>query len=156
MGTRVEHTYNRRNRDALEKQLREFERSVVAVGYPSPSPKHKGALISVAGLAIVHEFGSEKQNIPARPFMRQTVKHTEAERPKKIAQFYRAVKRGRIKAKDALKALGVWYEGEIQRTIDRGNFAPLSPATIAQKRSSKPLIDTGELKRSVTSKVERK
>jgi len=55
-----------------------------------------------------------------------------------------------------LRLAGVFLEGKIKETIQRGRseWPPLKPATIKRKKSSKPLIDTGKLLNSITSKVE--
>jgi len=55
----------------------------------------------------------------------------------------RATRRNSIKLRD-----------EMKRTITRGvpEWEPLSPKTIARKGSSKPLIDTGDMRNSINQK----
>jgi len=57
---------------------------------------------------------------------------------------------------EILRIVGAFLEGQIKQTITRGRaeWPPLSPETIKRKGSSKPLIDTGKLRNSVTHKVE--
>ena len=41
----------------------------------------------------------------------------------------------------------------MKNTFTTGSFTPNKPATIKRKGSSRPLIDTGHLRQSITSKV---
>ena len=60
---------------------------------------------------------------------------------------------GKVSPFDGLSKLGVSYEGEMKKTFLVGQFIPNKPATIKRKGSSRPLIDTGHLRQSITSKV---
>jgi len=55
-----------------------------------------------------------------------------------------------------LRKAGVFLEGAIKQKITQGDpsWPPLKPETIKRKGSSKPLIDTGKLRASITHKVE--
>lgn len=57
---------------------------------------------------------------------------------------------------EILKKAGAFLEGAIKETITKGRseWPPLKPETIKRKGSSKPLIDTGKLRASITHKVE--
>ena len=49
--------------------------------------------------------------------------------------------------------LGAGIEGQLRQSITDTNAPPLSPATIARKGFSKPLVDTGNMLNSVASEV---
>ncbi|WP_290597045.1 MULTISPECIES: HK97-gp10 family putative phage morphogenesis protein [unclassified Archaeoglobus] len=55
-----------------------------------------------------------------------------------------------------LSLVGAFLEDQIKKTISHGRaeWPPLSPETIKRKGSSKPLLDTGHLRDSITHKVE--
>ena len=60
-----------------------------------------------------------------------------------------------------LREVGAFLEGKIKETITKGRpeWPPLSPETLEARRkkgrfSTKPLLDTGHLRNSVTHKVE--
>jgi hypothetical protein len=53
-----------------------------------------------------------------------------------------------------LAKLGIVAQGDIQGEITSLMTPPNSPVTIALKGSSKPLIDTGEMRGAVTWKVD--
>ncbi len=57
---------------------------------------------------------------------------------------------------EILRKAGAFLEGAIKQTITEGRseWPPLKPETIRRKKSSRPLIDTGKLRNSITHKVE--
>lgn len=107
-----------------------------------------------AEIGIVHEMGSEFLNIPARSFLRKPLE----ENRKELVQFSES-KKQLIADGEVVKffeLLGIKAESIIQKAFATGGFgkwAANSPRTIAKKGSSAPLIDTGELRKSITSEV---
>lgn len=106
---------------------------------------------SLVDIATVHEFGSEDGHIPQRSFLRAT-------HDKKIKENQALL--NRLKSKllkedpdKILNILGSVIQGQIVEAINNGIGPELKPQTIKRKGSSKPLIDTGHLKASVTFEV---
>lgn len=155
-------TFKYRDLGAKKKMaaFKELSELAVVVGYPGDGPMHASAdgeksNFTVAQLAVVHEFGSPVNNVPARPFMQQTWWRNRHETKKKsLMAFYMAIT-AHWSPKQALQNLGLFYEDKVRDTIDNGYFRPLKQATIEAKGSSKPLIDTGDLRRRVATKVVR-
>ncbi len=58
-----------------------------------------------------------------------------------------------VRADDVLTGLGAMTAGRIQDYLTKMTFPPLSPMTIKRKGSSKLLIDTGQMRDSITWKV---
>ena len=50
----------------------------------------------------------------------------------------------------------MFVRGLVQETIKEGEFSPNAPSTIKKKGSDKPLIDTGHMRQSVMTVVDRK
>lgn len=119
-----------------------------AVGLPG----NVGLAPTLAERAATQEYGSRDGKIPSRPFMRQAfdgnTKRIEQHMNNEIA----AVIDGKYGPKQALSRVGEFFVGVIKSTIRRGDFKPLKPATILRKGSSRPLIDTGEMRNSITHK----
>lgn len=147
------------NKKRLEKYLRLMERSYVNVGLPGQnSPQAvdsdgNPAGMTVAQLGVIHELGSPARNIPPRSFMGQTQAKNWDSLKKNTKGVSKLVLNLRLHPQRALMLLGNWYEGRIKHQIKNGYYIPLKPATIAKKKSSRPLIDTAQMRNSVTHQV---
>ncbi len=143
----------------IKKDLRGLNSYAALVGIPSTAPRpvdretKKPLAINMASLALIHERGSAANNIPARPFMKQTRQRAEGRFARLLRRLYKQVVDGKVRPFDGLSKLGMAYEGEMKNTFTTGSFTPNKPATIKRKGSSRPLIDTGHLRQSITSKV---
>lgn len=113
-----------------------------------------------ATIGFKHEFGVVSQKIPARSFLRMPIKAKlneyikESEKLNKEA-FEKSVKEGRLF--QYMKLLGILGERCVLDAFETrgfGKWKPNAPSTIAIKGSDSPLIDTGELRKSITSSVE--
>lgn len=128
----------------------------VRVGIFGNKSSRKGeGVITNPELGAIHEFGSSDGKIPARSFLRMPIeKEGKTIVAKTINASLRHMLRGDIKS--VLVNLGIECENAVQRAFSTrgfGSWAPDSAVTVALKKSSAPLIDTGQLRRSITSKV---
>ena len=145
--------------EEIERQLRIFEGASVLVGFQEGSKtkvqtkrdRQKEGGKSMPQIAAENEFGTNK--IPARPFMRTSFDENIANINKLITIQYKKVQDGKEDANQALTKIGVIMVGLIQQKIRSIVSPPNSPRTIAIKRSSKPLIDFGQMIQSVREKV---
>lgn len=108
--------------------------------------------LSLLEIAIVHEFGGG--HVPARSFIRATVDAKRAEILKLQVALAQQVLLGKITPDQALSQLGAKVAGWMKTRIAEGIAPPLSEATIKRKGSSVPLINTGQLRSSITHVVE--
>ncbi len=112
-----------------------------------------------AEIGLVHEFGSEGANIPPRSFLRLPL---EEKRRELMKAFATNTARAAIESGDYKKVfqvLGVKAEEIIQEAFASGGFGrwpALKASTVAMKGSSAILIDTGQLRRAITSDVVKK
>lgn len=114
-----------------------------------------------AQIGFIHEFGrlQGKPKIPARSFIYMPLslflgKKLEDKQSTSKEEFEKAIKTG--KAENFAKKVGIVAEEVIQEAFETsgfGNWEPNRPSTIKRKGSDKPLIDTGELRRSISSEV---
>lgn len=145
---------------AMVERLRAFAQSkrTVRVGILSDAPKkeREGATgkLSLLEVAIIHEFGAPAANIPARSFIRATVDEHAADIAKLQRVLGAQVVAGKLTEEQALSALGAKVAGWVQARIAAGIDPALAPETVKRKKSSKPLIDTGQLRSAVTHVVE--
>lgn len=124
-------------------------------------PKSKAVSnLTNAALGAVMEFGSVSRGIPARSFLRMPITR---EAKKIMAEAGADPAGARQMAQDGTKKLlltrlGIACENAVQRAFGSRGFglwAPDDAETIRRKGSSMPLIDTGQLRRSIASKVDK-
>lgn len=111
----------------------------------------KGKGVTVLQVAVSNEYGTGK--IPARSFVRSTYDENKRKWTEVTKRIKDQILLGKITALKGLKKIGVIIEEDIRKKIRTGDFAPNTAATIARKKSSKPLIDTGQLLQTIKSKV---
>lgn len=123
----------------------------VAVGVLSSMVGKGHGGTTLYDVAAANEFGTS--SIPERSFLRGTI---DAHRGKIVA-FCRKqaieVVRQDISVDVALGRIGLFVQGLIQQRIAAGIPPENAESTIAAKGSSKPLIDSGQLRASIAYEV---
>lgn len=120
----------------------ERHRPSITSGSPNP--------ITMSSLAATHELGL---GVPKRAFIEPSL---IANRKKYLAYAGRQITpiiRGRQSLNNAWQGLGVMAVADVQKYMVTATFTPLAPSTIARKGSSKPLIDTGQMRQTITYRV---
>lgn len=140
----------------LTARLSKLTRVGVYVGVPAGKasrPRRDGKTeLNNAELLYIHTNGSPLRRIPARPVIEPALK---ANRGKIMEQYNKAVlaaSRGNdTELSAALIRTGLAGQNAARDwfTNPRNGWAPNSPLTIARKGSSRPLIDTGTLRKSI-------
>ena len=138
--------------EKLEGKIAELKGLSVVVGITAKSNARSDELTN-ADLAMIHEFGSQAHNIPERSFLRKPLINN-AEAVANLAKT--AIGKfiaGEISLEAALGYVGEEAKGISKEAITDGITPALKPATIKRKKSSKPLIDTGQLLNSITYEI---
>ena len=126
--------------------------SKVAVGYFANQGNHAGRRpITLGNLAAIHEHGTSR--IPARPFVAPSLRKNRGKYLKLAGKQIAPCILGRQTTSNVWHLLGAEAVKDVQDYMINGTFTPLKPATIKRKGSSKPLIDTGQLRQSITYQV---
>lgn len=99
--------------------------------------------------------GRSYPEIPARPFMDFAKEIFDRVFPKLMRRYMPGYLAGVVSVDDFLAVIGSRAKAAVQEAITNGDYAPLSPKTIAAKGSSVPLIDTGTMLRTVTFEIRR-
>lgn len=127
-------------------ELRAFFRFTedVLVGYPKQStgPKKHHSGHTMATIAAFNELGHDA--VPPRPFMRQGAMIARQRRGLLVPHLRRAIM-GRFHGTKFMLTAGYFLKGAILTAVERQNFAPLHPLTIAMKGHDTILIDEGEM-----------
>ncbi len=135
----------------LKRQAHRGPHVKVGVLGPDAEAAHADDNLTVVEVASFHEFG--RGNNPERSFIRSTFDGNRKAYATMMRKLADKVITGKMQPKMALGVVGMKVQSDIQKRIETGIAPPLKAATIARKRSTKPLIDTGQLKNSVTYQV---
>jgi len=150
--------------DDIVNSVRSLTQKEILVGIPmatanrEPEPGEKEPPPDNATLGYIHEFGSPAENIPDRPFLIPGVRDAVDQIVNRLSRAAVAAVDTKQEVVDAqLNAAGLIAQNSVRAKITGGPFTPLSPKTIQKRRSRKPprtgikpLLDTGQLRRSVT------
>lgn len=153
----------------IRQELLEAKKSHVAVGWPSESPKTRESHDSILGMsnvqvATANEVGSApgvRPKVPARPMVAETMRRIELPAKKLTADLLKMVTEDKMTVRAALGRIGRYAQGEVKKSIRMpagGWKAENAKTTIALKSkkgkvSDIPLVDTGNLFKSVTYAV---
>lgn len=131
----------------------------VLVGIPESKDERDDGDIGNAAIGYINENGSPAQNIPPRPHLKPGVKSVEPDfLPHLKAAAQKALEGNAEGAVASLDRAGTVAANGVKRYITITGFTPLADATIANRlrrgrSGNKPLIDTGEYRRSITHVV---
>ena len=151
MATKViDKGYNR-----IRQQMALMEDARVNVGILAGETYPDDPSITVPEIAVVHEFGSTKRNIPERSFLRSTADDKRIKYRRILRDGMISIMEGTATTKGVLDNFGKIVVGDVQRKITAIKTPPNMPATIkAKKGKSNPLIDEGTLRSRIKSEVE--
>lgn len=132
---------------------------VVEVGVPAD----KGAFVyraegGVGGAPLIlvasaNEFGTSDGRVPERSFLRSTVDEERDRFTEILTRGIGQVIDGKKTPQEVLDKLGLDAVARVQRKIDNLKEPPNAASTIRKKKSSNPLVDTGQLKQSIIHRV---
>lgn len=108
-------------------------------------------------IGIVHEFGSEKANIPPRPWLRGGIDFQAREIQALFEKFSKAIYEGKMTVDRALGLIGAKAAAGVRAYVTGpGVPPPNAPSTLARKEAKgtrrgkvKALVDTGRMIASV-------
>lgn len=115
-----------------------------------------GKKYSEAHELYIQSHGSPLWHIPPRPVLEPSVEANKERIAKQLANASKAALKGDEMKRDAsLEKAGIIAENAAKRWFENpeNNWPPNAPATIQQKGSDKPLIDTGEMRKAITHVV---
>lgn len=146
---------------SLERAVRDLVKNQVLVGVPAegadrkPEPGEKSPP-SNAQVGYWMEYGAPEANIPARPHLLPGIERAQAGITRALGDAGLAAVFGDRGAVDqGLNKAGLVAQNAVRREVTDGAFAPLSKRTIQRRQAkgrtgTKPLIDTGQYRRSLT------
>ena len=105
----------------------------------------------VAQRAAFNEFGTE--HIPSRPFMRTTFDGNVRKYQDMARRRVGVAIDGKTAPATVLVPIANQMRNDLIRSIQQWSDPPNSPETVRDKGAANPLVDTGEMMRSVEIKV---
>ncbi len=135
--------------EELERIGKQFGRGPngVKVGLPKGSNDYPDGT-SVIMVGTIHEFGSDKMNIPQRSYLRSTVVEKKRDYKDMFRKLSYKIIQGNTTVKKALGIIGLQVQTDVQDKITDLDSPPL------QYREGNPLVDTGHLRQSITYEVD--
>ena len=143
----------------ISKTLNDLKKIDVLVGIPQKESSRPDDEKTNAELLYFHTHGSPLQKIPARPVLEPAIEYNKEEISRYLGEAIKNGLDGNIdNANNALNKAGLKAQKSAQEwfTNPANKWAPNSPLTIRLKGSDKPLIDTGELRKSITYVIRKK
>lgn len=107
--------------------------------------------LTVEEVAAFHEFGL---GVPERSFLRGWLDENKEKVKEALERMAEATVRGKYSKEQALELLGQKFVGSIQERISNRIPPPLADSTVKKKGSDVPLIDTGQLRASITYRTD--
>jgi hypothetical protein len=147
---------NKKFQEFIERLIA-IDRTQVFIGVLSSGKAQEShGLATQVDVATWNEFGvtiDGVEHVPERSFLRATIDLKHAEITKRAATELGKVFTGKQSVTDAYERIGAAAVGIVQDRIAAGIAPDNDPATIERKGSSTPLIDTGQLRGSITYEV---
>lgn len=156
----AQQTRVRANLSKLDDMMKQFGTNFIArvgiLGARAGATHDTESGMTNSQIGVIHEFGSETNNIPARSFLRMPLETRQEDLLEALdsATVKKLVEAGEIEK--VYKLLGIHAEGIVKdafRSSGYGNWPPNTPETVKKKGSSRPLIDTTKLMGAITSDV---
>lgn len=136
------------NADAMLNKIKDrFKKSgKVKVGFPAGKQSQE-----ILERAVYNNFGT--RDIPERNFMQLGISQNKRSIEAASSRIAKRIVTGTITPNQGINQLGLYGVGLIQKAITDLSSPANAASTIEAKGSSNPLIDTGEMRQSVTHEV---
>ena len=137
-------------------RFREIGKPKVYIGVPtSKNGMHEGG-INMATLLALHVLGAPSRGIPQRDPLRPPLIANAQRYSDLLALGLKNALANGTDPKLVYEKIGIVATNDVKDYFVTGNFKALSEKTIKAKGSSKPLIDSEELRGSITYEVRNK
>ena len=144
---------------AVQKSIKELKKIDVLVGIPQEEAGREQNDITNAELLYIHTNGSPANNIPPRPIVEPAIQDSKEEIGTLLKEaILKALEGDTDGAMAGMERAGTQGENAVKGwfTNPKNGWAENAESTKKKKGSSKPLIDTGQLRKSITHAVKKK
>lgn len=156
----------------IAERLDRLAKMHLLVGIPADRESRSGEPINNAALGYVHEVGKPKLGIPARPFLRPGLRKAKDAMHPHLGQALHDALHG-DDPRPGMERAGMIAVSSVRNRFVRNDWPPIQEASIASRlrrrgmtgkslkraldkypRPPKPLVDTGQLRNSITYVIE--
>lgn len=144
----------------LASYLEPLDEYYFEIGVISQTTKRKATVeITNAEILFINEHGSPLQNIPARPVLQKTIEWAKSgflkDEYSKAFEVYLSSSFNLKMFEKSLKQTAVRIQTHAQELIyvNDGTFQDNAPSTVKKKGFNHPLLQTGQLARSITCRL---
>lgn len=151
----------------FKESIKALQSSQVMVGIPAEEDEREdtteyGEPITNAALGYINENGQPDLNIPARPFLKPGVKKVQDKIAEEFKFSIKECFNNPLAIEKHNNRAGIIASSSVKATLTQGEgFQPLADSTVRArerrgKKSIKPLIDTGQMRNSITYVIRKK
>ncbi|MGE4191792.1 MAG: hypothetical protein AB7E51_00235 [Pseudodesulfovibrio sp.] len=159
---------------ALGKALRALTMQSVLVGIPAGPPRDESGVTN-AQIGYIHENGSPKRNIPARPFLEPGIRKAHDAVVRQLRDAAQAALNGNAAGvNSSLERAGIVAENTVRAMFADNDWEPLAESTLnrrpvlarddegkpikygksrQERGATNPLVDSSQLRKAVTHVV---
>lgn len=126
-------------------------------GYRTETQARQGKVRFLAkgeGFMEIGVTGPHVIKIPERSFLRSAVAENKDKITNAVGNQYIRFVGANVSLSKALNIIGLLVTNLVKAKIRKGPFKPNAPSTIKAKKSSRPLIDTGRMRQSITHELD--
>lgn len=138
--------------DKIKKALKVLDSHEVMIGIPDDAADRKDGPVSNAELLFIHTNGSPVNGIPPRPVLEPAMKQHKDQVSALLKKGIDQALKGNVAGVlPAMEAAGLGGQNIARKYFTESNGWPANaPQTVERKGSSRPLIDTDEMRKSIT------
>lgn len=134
------------------KQLKSLKNKSIEAGVLSNAGDNQETGTLIAEYAYYNEYGTK--HIPARPFMSMTFDEQNSNWVKSLDSILeKLVNNNNVDIEKSISLVGEQVVNDIKEKITSNIPPALKTSTIKRKKSSKTLIDTGNMRDSINFKI---
>jgi len=146
------------NLSAVLEAFEELFTNQALVGIPEEDSVRLNDSVSNAQLLYIHSNGSSVNNIPARPVIEPAIEHEKEQIASLLQSAAEAAANGDRRSALAGLEKAATHGANLSQdwfTNQANGWPELKRETIKRKGSDRPLVDTDEMRKSITYKVDR-
>ncbi len=135
--------------DRIKREMAKAKGSFTKVGIlAADADEPYGDGTDLVEVAAYNEFGTE--DIPERSYLRSTTDEERNKVNRVVDKELDKIHLGTSTVEQSLGLVGEYMASKVRNKIVAIQNPPNAPATIARKKSSNPLIDTGQLRQNIS------